>query len=72
MNYNSVDLADYISNELDEYQTNIYNLIDEVGSINNYTFHFKSNLVTGTYKLEFRLYDGTSYVGNVIRYIIIK
>ena len=72
MSYNLVDLADYVSNELDEYQTKIYDLIDEVSATNTYKFHFKSNLVTGTYKLEFRLYDGTSYVGNVIRYVIIK
>ncbi len=74
MDYNLVDIKDYITNELDEYGTNskIYDLIDEVSSTNTYQFHFKSNLVTGTYKLEFRLYDGTSYVGNVIRYVIIK
>ena len=72
MSYDIVDLADYVSNELDEYQTNIYDLIDEVGLTNTYKFHMKSELVTGTYKLEFRLYDGTSYVGNITRYIIIK
>lgn len=74
MNYNIVDLADYVSDELEEYGNNskIYNLIDEVESTNTYTFHMNSGLVSGTYRLEFRLYDGTSYVGNIIRYIIIK
>ena len=74
MDYNIVDLADYVSDELEEYGNNskIYNLIDEVGSTNTYTFHMNSGLVSGTYRLEFRLYDGTSYVGNIIRYIIIK
>lgn len=72
MNYNSVDIADYVTNELEEYQTNIYNLIDEVTATNTYKFEMGSNLVTGTYKLEFRLYDDTSYVGNVVKYIIIK
>ena len=72
MNYDLVDIADYVTNELVEYQPKIYDLIDEVGATNTYTFHMNSGLVTGTYKLEFRLYDGTSYVGNITRYIIIK
>lgn len=72
MDYTSVDLADYITDELEEYETHIYDLLDTVSSTNTYTFTTASLLVTGTYKLEFRLYDGTSYVGNVIKYIIIK
>ena len=74
MNYDLVDLSDYITDELDEYRTNskIYNLLDEVELTNTYTFHMNTSLVTGTYKLEFRLYDDTSYVGNITRYIIIK
>ena len=72
MNYDLVDLADYVTNELVEYQPKIYDLIDEVDETNSYTFHMNDGLVTGTYKLEFRLYDGTSYVGNITRYIIIK
>ncbi len=74
MDYSVVNITDYVSNELVEYGTNskIYDLIDEVQSVNTYKFYMKNSLVTGTYKLEFRLYDGTSYVGNITRYIIIK
>ena len=74
MDYSVVDITDYVSNELEEYGTNskIYDLIDEVQSVNTYKFYMKNSLVTGTYKLEFRLYDGTSYVGSITRYIIIK
>jgi hypothetical protein len=72
MTYDMVDIKDYVSDELVEYDTNIYDLFDQVDDENTYTFSMNSNLVTGTYKLEFRLYDNTSYVGNVTKYIIIK
>ena len=69
-----VNITDYVSNELEEYIENskIYNLIDPISATNTYKFRLKNGLITGTYKLEFRLYDGTEYVGNVIKYIIIK
>jgi hypothetical protein len=52
--------------------TNIYNVLDSLTDTNTYTFNFDTGLTTGTYKLEFRLYDADIYVGNVIKYIIIK
>ncbi len=71
--YTSVDLDDYISDGLVAYSENIYNLLSEIGETNTTTLSIKdSQLVTGTYKLQFRLYDGTSYVGDVIKYIVIK
>lgn len=74
LNYNLVDLADYISNNVTEFGTNtkIYNIIAEQESTSSYTFTFGQSLTTGTYKLDFRLYDGNAYVGNIIKYVIIK
>ncbi len=80
MDYNPVEVTDYITNNVTSYgnNTHIYTIIDELeGSAsetgtNNYTFNFGQDLTTGTYKLEFRLYDNNAYVGNVIKYVIIK
>lgn len=72
-NYELVDLQDYIATTLanakneNEYiafgapsQQNIFNLI------------LKSNLKTGTYKLVYKLYDGTNYIGEDYEYLVIK
>ena len=74
LNYNLVNLTDYITNNVTEFgnNTKIYTIIDEQDETSSYTFNFDQNLTTGTYKLEFRLYDGTAYVGNIIKYVIIK
>ena len=74
LNYNLVDLSNYISNNVTEFgnNTKIYNIIEEQGSTSSYTFTFNQSLTTGTYKLDFRLYDGNAYVGNIIKYVIIK
>ena len=37
-----------------------------------YYFNQKENLTTGTYKLNFMLYDGDTFIGDVYRYIIIR
>lgn len=71
--YVDVDLADYINqtlpstNKLKEYtlSTNPVNKI-------NYTFNFKENLKTGTYRLVVMLYDDNNYIGETYNYIIIK
>ena len=81
MNYSLVPITSYITNNVTMFGTNsnIYTIISEltpsVGETiipNTYTFNVGSDLTTGTYKLEFRLYDGDAYVGNVVKYIIIK
>ena len=73
-NYNLVDLSNYVNDNLTSYGTNtkIYNLIDELDSEDTATLTFNQSLTTGTYRLEFRLYDDDAYVGNIIKYIIIK
>ena len=71
--YNIVDILDYVTNEIvSENDDNIYDIISQLNATNTYTFTLKDELRTGTYKLEFRLYDGDSYVGEVFKYIIIK
>ena len=74
LNYNLVNLTDYITNNVTSHgtNTNIYNIISELNESDSYAFNFASSLTSGTYKLEFRLYDGNLYVGNIIKYIIIK
>ena len=81
-NYNDIYLLDYVNANINDYvtnnltmfgnNTNIYNVLDSLSDTNTYTFNFDSTLTSGTYKLEFRLYDANIYVGNVIKYIIIK
>ena len=41
-------------------------------AVNNFTLPMKSSLVSGTYRLSFRLYDNDTLIGEVNRYIIIK
>ena len=72
-NYILVDLQDYISDMLittgreKEY---VMSTTPMSTTTNYYTF--KPNLITGTYKLVFKLYDGDTYVGEAFDYIIIK
>lgn len=71
--YNDVDLADYISNQLGSgHRSNEYMAFDTPVANNTITLQMKQNLVTGTYKLTFKLYDGSSYIGSAYEYIIIK
>ena len=37
-----------------------------------HTLTFKDSLISGTYRMEFKLYDGNAAIGSVIKYIIIK
>ena len=37
-----------------------------------YYLTLKDNLVTGTYKLVYKLYDGNTYIGETYEYMIIK
>ena len=73
--YDKVDISDYISHS---YQS--------IGKPNNYEYllgnnplanqtiflYLKENLVTGTYKVTFSLYDGENYIGEVYNYIVIR
>ena len=72
-NYNLVDLKDYVSTILTstsrekEYEVSTNPLPSAT-----YYLNLKENLVTGTYKLVYKLYDGNTYIGEVYEYLIIK
>ena len=71
--YSKVDLADYVSNSL--VQTNVeneYKIADNPTESTLSIFDFKENLVTGTYKLTYKLYDDGVFVGDAYEYIVIK
>jgi len=73
INYQLVDFADYVDQTL--FSTNNtyeYMLISNPSTNNEFTIVMDDELLTGTYRLAFRLYDGNTQIGEVIRYIIIK
>ncbi len=70
--YNEVDFADYFSTVLTSSGTNEYILTDNPVSNLTYFLYMKDSLTSGTYKLEIRLYDENTYIGEIYRYIIIK
>ena len=71
--YSLVNLADYVSNTLTATSTqNEYLVTDNLQETQNFNLMLKDNLVTGTYKVVFSLYDGENYIGNVEKMIIIK
>lgn len=71
--YEIVDLADYVTNTLTESNKEkeyILTESPEANSTNSLTL--KENLISGTYKLVYKLYDGDNYIGEDYEYIIIK
>ena len=71
--YEEVDLADYTNQNLvTTSNKNEYFVVTNPQRNNQYKIQFKDNLVTGTYKLTFKLYDGATYIGEDYEYIIIK
>ena len=72
-NYELIDLQDFVTYDLtttnNQYE---YLLITNPSSSNEFTLTFKNELLTGTYRLCFRLYDEDTQIGEIIRYIIIK
>ena len=71
--YELVDLQEYLSQALFKTENEKeYMLIENPSSVNNLTLLMNDSLLTGTYRLAFRLYDGDVLIGNVVRYIIVK
>ena len=71
--YELVDLKDYVSNNLTATNNEKEYLVSDSPEdvmTNNYTLN--ENLTTGTYKIVYKLYDDTTYVGEAFDYIIIK
>ena len=72
-NYNLVDLQDYIETTLTEKKREKeYEVSNNPSETTTYFLYLKENLVTGTYKLVYKLYDGNEYVGEAYEYVIIK
>ena len=72
-NYELVDLQDYVNINLQATgNENEYLIISSPQANNSITYDMKDTLLTGTYRLSFRLYDGDTLIGEVIRYIIVK
>ncbi|MBR7042114.1 MAG: hypothetical protein IKI04_01290, partial [Bacilli bacterium] len=72
-NYELVDLQDYVSQTLFATGSqNEYLIINDPGATNNVTILMEDQLLTGTYRLAFRLYDDDTMIGEVIRYIVVK
>ena len=71
--YSAVDLADYVTDTLSEpVATNEYLLTDSPTATITHQMHLKDDLVSGTYKITYKLYDGTNVVGEAYEYIVIK
>ena len=72
-NYELVDLADYVENYLSKTKRKKeYLVTTEPSSEMSFSYILKENLVSGTYKLVYKLYDGDNFVGETYEYIVIK
>ena len=68
-----VDAKDYFSGALSNgFVEKEYVALQRPTDNSSFTFNLKDNLISGTYKLEFILYDDSSAIGTVVKYIIIK
>lgn len=71
--YTLVDLQDYIVDKLTTTgREKEYVISNNPIETINYFLYLKDNLVTGTYKLVNKLYDGDVYIGETYEYLIIK
>lgn len=72
-NYELVDFQEYTDQVLvNSNNDNEYILTNSPSEINTHTIILKDELLTGTYRLSFRLYDGNVMIGEVYKYIVIK
>lgn len=70
--YEEVDLQDYVSDTLNKADTNEYFVTSLPTDTFNFTITLRENLVTGTYKIVFELYNKDNYIDSVSNYLIIK
>ena len=72
-NYELVDLSDYLSISLTPTKNDKEYLITNTPQATmKFFFNIGTDLVTGTYKLVFKLYDNGEYIGETYEYLIIK
>lgn len=81
--YSEIYSLDYVPVDMSDYFTHAYT---QVGDLAKYEYllsnnlqanqivnlYLKNNLVTGTYKVGFALYDDDNFIGEVYNYIIIR
>ena len=79
MEYEKVDLQEYVTNTLntiaeeeEEKFEKEYLVTNTPKSTQDFSLTLKTELKTGTYKLVYKLYDGKAYVGEDYEYIVIK
>lgn len=71
--YDEVDLKNYITNVLNTSGNDFeYILVDNPVSKSTYFWYLKDNLVSGTYKIVYSLYDDNNYIGDIYKYMVIK
>ena len=72
-NYELVDLQDYVRFSMTETDNQYeYMLIADPRANNQMELAIGTNLMTGTYRLVFKLYDDDTLIGDITKYIIIK
>ena len=73
LSYTLVDLRDYIETSLISTKREKEYVVstDPISKV-TYYLYTGDNLITGTYKLVYKLYDGDIYIGEVYEYLIIK
>lgn len=71
--YTLVDLSDYlVTPYTDTKKENEYVVSRNPTGNLTYSIDLGQNLMTGTYKMVFKLYDGDEYIGEAYEYLIIK
>lgn len=71
--YETVDLADYVTDTLSKTSIEKEYVFSTSPVATSTTFlTLKENLKSGTYRLVFKLYDKDNYIGEVYEYLIIK
>lgn len=72
-NYDLVDLADYVTTALtNTSREKEYFVSNNPTATSLYFLNLGENLMTGTYKIVFKLYDENNYIGEAYEYVIIK
>ena len=71
--YEIVDLQEFVLDTLTESDVEFeYVVTDTPNSTNNFELHLDEELTTGTYKIVFKLYNGSDYIGEAYEYVIVK
>lgn len=71
--YELVDIQDYVQNTLIRTNTEKeYVMSNDPQATTTKTYMMNENLMTGTYKIVYKLYDESIYVGEAFDYIVIK